>query len=67
MLRRRKDEVLDLPPKIRNWIDVEIPDRAREALNDAVRSFLGDTRTEPERDARRYWPVVLNSAQAGRC
>ena len=53
MLRRRKDEVLDLPPKIRNWIDVEIPDRAREALNDAVRSFLGDTRTEPERDARR--------------
>ncbi len=52
MLRRRKEEVLHLPPKVRSWIDVDIPEKAREALNDAVRSFLGDARTEPARDQR---------------
>jgi hypothetical protein len=26
MLRRRKDEVLDLPPKTRTWLDVEVPE-----------------------------------------
>ncbi len=52
MLRRRKEEVLDLPPKMRSWIDVDIPDKAREALNEAVRAFLGDGSTEAERDGR---------------
>jgi SWI/SNF-related matrix-associated actin-dependent regulator of chromatin subfamily A-like protein 1 len=52
MLRRRKEEVLDLPPKVRSWINVDIPEKARDALNDAVRSFLGDDATDPERDHR---------------
>ncbi len=38
MLRRRKDEVLDLPPKIRSWIPVDISGEAA-ALN-AVEGFL---------------------------
>src|SRR5688500_18812711 len=25
MLRRTKEEVLDLPPKLRNWIEVDVP------------------------------------------
>lgn len=38
MLRRKKDEVLDLPPKIRSWIPVDISS-SKSALN-AVDSFL---------------------------
>jgi SWI/SNF-related matrix-associated actin-dependent regulator 1 of chromatin subfamily A len=52
MLRRRKEEVLDLPPKVRTWIDTDIPDKARQHFNDAVRDFLGDGEHGPERDAR---------------
>lgn len=52
MLRRRKEEVLDLPPKVRTWIDVDIPQKAKDRLNDAVREFLGDADRPPERDAR---------------
>ncbi len=52
MLRRTKDEVLDLPPKLRTWIDVDIHERAREKLNEAVRSFLGSPTEESERDQR---------------
>lgn len=52
MLRRRKQDVLDLPPKVRSWIHVDIPQKARDRLNDAVRAFLGDEMSAPERDAR---------------
>jgi hypothetical protein len=37
-LRRRKDEVLDLPPKVRSWVPVDISSAAA-ALN-AVEAFL---------------------------
>lgn len=44
MLRRRKEEVLDLPPKLRTWIDVDVPDDVRERLNAVLADFLDDSR-----------------------
>lgn len=47
MLRRHKDEVLDLPPKLRTWIDVDVPEDVRTRLNAVVGRFLdGDLRTD---------------------
>jgi SWI/SNF-related matrix-associated actin-dependent regulator 1 of chromatin subfamily A len=37
-LRRRKEEVLDLPPKVRSWVPVDISN-SKQALN-AVETFL---------------------------
>ena len=41
MLRRRKEDVLDLPPKQRSWIDVEVEESIREDLDRVVTWFLG--------------------------
>ena len=46
MLRRRKDDVLDLPPKQRAWIDVDVDAKVRDELRRAVPRFLDDERTE---------------------
>ena len=46
MLRRRKDDVLDLPPKQRTWIDVDVDDEVRDQLHRAVARFLDEERTE---------------------
>ena len=43
MLRRTKDEVLDLPPKFRTWLDIDLHPRAVEHFNKAVREFLMST------------------------
>ena len=40
MLRRTKNEVLDLPPKVRTWLDVELHPVAVQHFNTAVREFL---------------------------
>ena len=40
MLRRTKNEVLDLPPKVRTWLDVELHPVAIQHFNNAVREFL---------------------------
>ena len=40
MLRRTKDEVVDLPPKIRTWIEVDVPQRVVDELGDLARRFL---------------------------
>ena len=47
MLRRSKDETLDLPPKQRTWIDVDVDDDVRQRLNEAVAGFMN-----AERNAR---------------
>jgi len=46
MLRRTKDEVLDLPPKMRTWLDVEIHPRAVEKLNEPVRALAQTSRRD---------------------
>ncbi|MCG9128004.1 DEAD/DEAH box helicase [Candidatus Poribacteria bacterium] len=40
MLRRTKDEVLDLPPKVRTWLDVELHPYAIQHYNGLVKEFL---------------------------
>ncbi len=40
MLRRTKNEVLDLPPKVRTWLDVELHPVAIQHFNNTVREFL---------------------------
>jgi len=48
MLRRTKDEVLDLPPKIRSWVPVDVT-ASKSALN-AVENFLSwYSQTDPNR------------------
>ena len=51
MLRRTKAEVLDLPAKVRTWIDIEVPQRAIDRLNEAVGEFLEN---DPQRDRRGF-------------
>lgn len=40
MLRRTKNEVLDLPPKIRTWLDVEVSSRVAHRMGAAVLNLL---------------------------
>ena len=51
MLRRTKAEVLDLPFKVRTWIDIDVPQRAVDRMNEAVGRFLGP---DAERDRQGY-------------
>ena len=72
MLRRTKNEVLDLPPKVRTWLDVELHPVAIQHFNNAVREFLtkfdapesidtiGD---EPENPERRQAVGRLTTAR----
>ena len=45
MLRRTKDEVLDLPPKVRTWMDVELHPYAIQHYNRLVQEFLSKFET----------------------
>ena len=40
MLRRTKNEVLELPPKVRTWLDVELHPVAIQHFNNAIREYL---------------------------
>ncbi len=40
MLRRTKDEVLDLPPKVRTWMDVELHPFLIQRYNNLVQNFI---------------------------
>ncbi len=44
MLRRTKNKVLDLPPKIRSWIDVEVKSNVAKRMSEAVMEALGARR-----------------------
>ncbi|MEM7366390.1 MAG: DEAD/DEAH box helicase [Pseudomonadota bacterium] len=43
MLRRHKEDVLDLPSKQRSWIDVDVPDNIRDRINETMVDFLDDS------------------------
>ena len=58
MLRRTKDEVLDLPPKLRSWLPVQVPEgtaarETRALLATLVRGALGRARGGAPADGRR--------------
>ncbi|NKB72652.1 MAG: hypothetical protein GKR89_36745 [Candidatus Latescibacteria bacterium] len=41
MLRRTKDKVLDLPPKVRSWMEVEVSSSVARRMSQAVLQLLG--------------------------
>ena len=41
MLRRTKDAVLDLPPKVRSWMEVEVSSSVARRMSQAVLQLLG--------------------------
>ena len=58
MLRRTKDEVLDLPPKLRTWLPVEVPEgtaarETRALLATLLRGALGRARGARSHDGPR--------------
>lgn len=65
MLRRTKAEVLDLPPKIRSWLAVEVASRVARQMSEAVMELLHTIsrrgqaeladETEAERRSRQGW------------
>ena len=72
MLRRTKNEVLDLPPKVRTWLDVELHPVAIQHFNNAVREFLTKfdapesmdvTQDAPENSERRQAVGRLTTAR----
>ena len=72
MLRRTKNEVLDLPPKVRTWLDVELHPYAIQHFNNAVREFLtkfdapepiNTVEDEPENSERRRAVGRLTTAR----
>lgn len=60
MLRRTKDEVLDLPPKVRTWMDVELHPYAIQHFNRLVQEFISKFDT-PEAINETTEPVGLSS------
>ena len=59
MLRRTKGEVLDLPPKVRSWLEVEVSSRVARRMSQAVTEMLRSVsrsashRIEGESEAQR--------------
>ena len=66
MLRRRKEEVLSLPPKLRTWIDVDVPDDVRERLNAVLADFLDDGRGSSSEGKPLAHPRAEGSSSEGK-
>ena len=64
MLRRTKNKVLDLPPKIRSWIDVEVKSNVARRMSEAVMEAL-DTRRGEDED-REGAPTSVRRSRQGR-
>lgn len=65
MLRRRKEDVLDLPPKVRSWVPVVIPPNTataevREVLETLITARSG---TSPARDRARLLAKITKARQ----
>lgn len=61
MLRRTKDEVLALPPKVRTWLEQDVPEgTGRHEARDALRILLGGERGV---DQRRALLATLSTAR----
>ncbi len=63
MLRRTKDEVLDLPPKVRTWMDVELHPYAIQHYNRLVQEFISKFET-PEAIAGLPESIGISTAQS---
>ncbi len=63
MLRRTKNQVLDLPPKIRTWLDVDVSSRVAHRMSTAVLDLL---RKYSRRGVRETLEESPSSEERGR-
>ncbi len=65
MLRRRKDDVLDLPPKIRAWLKVEVPagTATAEIREVAETLLLAGSGNNPRRDRVRLLAKITKARE----
>ena len=66
MLRRTKAEVLDLPPKVRAWLEVEVASRVAREMSEAVFELLHtiSRRGQAELEGETAWSVNRGSLSA---
>ena len=68
MLRRSKDDVLSLPPKIRTWLPVDVPKGTGvRDMRKVVELLIGDTELAPGStiDERRLRGRLLHAVTQG--
>ena len=64
MLRRTKNQVLDLPPKIRTWLDVDVSSRVAHRMSTAVLDLLQKYSRRGVREALEKSPSSEERGQA---
>jgi SWI/SNF-related matrix-associated actin-dependent regulator 1 of chromatin subfamily A len=65
MLRRRKEEVLDLPPKVRTWLPVEVPaGTATTEIREVVETLLASAVSgQPRKDRVRLLAKITKARE----